>query len=98
MNDILVETCVHLVAEKLTAPDWLQPGYTRTGLRHAARCSLLADWPRHWCLVLYLQAAHVLWSFVSSANQSVCRLAAVPEFCYLYILVPDFDRRLFDIY
>ena len=37
VNDILVETCVHLVAEKLTSPEWLQPGYTRMGLRHAAR-------------------------------------------------------------
>ena len=37
INDILVETHVHLVAGKLTSPDWLQPGYTRTGLRHAAR-------------------------------------------------------------
>ena len=37
VNDILVEMRVHLVAEKLTSPEWLQPGYTRTGLRHAAR-------------------------------------------------------------
>ena len=37
INDILLETRVHLVAGKLTSSDWLQPGYTRTGLRHAAR-------------------------------------------------------------
>ena len=37
VNDILIETRVHLVAEKLKASDWLMPGYSRTGLRHAAR-------------------------------------------------------------
>ena len=39
ISDRLVETRVHLVAGKLTSSSWLalQPGYTRTGLRHAAR-------------------------------------------------------------
>ena len=37
VSDILVETRVHLVAGKLTSSAWLQPGDTRTGLRHAAR-------------------------------------------------------------
>ena len=30
-------SAVHLVAEKLTSSEWLQTGYTRTGLRHAVR-------------------------------------------------------------
>ena len=37
ISDILVETCVHFVAGKLTSPSWLQPGYAHTGLRQAAR-------------------------------------------------------------
>ena len=37
ISDILVETRVHFVMGKLTSPSWLQPGYARTGLRHAAR-------------------------------------------------------------
>ena len=39
VSDILIETCVHLVAEKLTAPDWLLSGRTRRA------DMLLADWP-----------------------------------------------------
>ena len=31
INDILLEMRIHLVAGRLTSPDWLQPGYTRTG-------------------------------------------------------------------
>ena len=37
VSDILIETRVHLVAEKLTAPDWLLPGRTHRELRHTAR-------------------------------------------------------------
>ena len=37
VSDILIETHVHLVAEKLTAPDWLLPGHTHRELRHTAR-------------------------------------------------------------
>ena len=36
-SDILIETRVHMVAEKLTAPDWLLPGCTHRELRHTAR-------------------------------------------------------------
>ena len=37
VSDILIETRVHLVAEKLTAPAWLLPVRTRRELRHTAR-------------------------------------------------------------
>ena len=37
VSDILIKTRVHLVAEKLTAPDWLLPGRTQGELRHTAR-------------------------------------------------------------
>ena len=37
VNDILIETCVQLVAEKLTAPRWLLPVRTRRELRHTTR-------------------------------------------------------------
>ena len=37
VSDILIETRVQLVAEKLTAPRWLLPVRTRRELRHTAR-------------------------------------------------------------
>ena len=37
VSDILIETCVHLVAERLMAPSWLLPVRTRRELRHTAR-------------------------------------------------------------
>ena len=37
VSDILIETRVQLVAEKLTAPVWLLPVRTRRELRHTAR-------------------------------------------------------------
>ena len=40
----------------------------------------------------------MLWSFVSSADQSVCRFADVPEFCYLYILIPEGLYWIYDIH
>ena len=37
VSDILIETRVHLVAEKLTVPAWLLPVCTRREFRHTAR-------------------------------------------------------------
>ena len=37
VSDILIETHVHLVAEKMTVPSWLLPVRTRRELRHTAR-------------------------------------------------------------
>ena len=37
VSDILIETRVQLVAEKLTAPRWLLPVRARRELRHTAR-------------------------------------------------------------
>ena len=37
MSDILIETRVQLVAEKLTAPRWLLPVRARRELRHTTR-------------------------------------------------------------
>ena len=37
VSDILIETRVQLVAERLTAPRWLLPVRTRRELRHTAR-------------------------------------------------------------
>ena len=37
VSDILIETRVHLVAEKLTEPAWLLPERTHRELRHTAR-------------------------------------------------------------
>ena len=37
VSDILIETRVQLVAEKLTAPRWLLPVRARRGLRHTTR-------------------------------------------------------------
>ena len=37
VSDILIETRVQMVAEKLTAPRWLLPVRVRRGLRHTTR-------------------------------------------------------------
>ena len=37
INDILIETHVHLAAGRLTSSEWLIPGAMRGGLRNAAR-------------------------------------------------------------
>ena len=37
ISDILIDTRVHLVAGNLTSAEWLAPGTTRGGLRHARR-------------------------------------------------------------
>ena len=37
VSDILIDTRVHLAAGKLTSAEWLAPGATRGGLRHAAQ-------------------------------------------------------------
>ena len=54
VSDILIETRVQLVAEKLTVPGWL--------LHVRARREL--DWTRHSCCSWRVQMEHVLWSFV----------------------------------
>ena len=37
ISDILIDTCIHLVAGKLTLAEWLAPGAKRGGLRNAVR-------------------------------------------------------------
>ena len=88
VSGILIETCVHLVAEKLTA----HVGFCLF-VHQGSFDILLADWPQHSCLVLYLQTEHVLWSFAHApiTVRTVSPILRSSAACLFLFLISTID-------